>query len=88
MKLQKDRTMTFSIHIVVFVAIIILMIFGYLKRVPVTAELLMLTMLSCSFYSDAKTKAEYRKINYGLALGTGLAALSSLIDYLKAANVL
>lgn len=88
MKLQKELTMNFSIHIFVFVAIILLMIFGYLKRVPVSAELLLLTMLSSSFYNDAKTKAENRKINYGLALGTGVAALSSLVDYLKAANIL
>ncbi|WP_374034944.1 hypothetical protein ACES2I_03565 [Bdellovibrio bacteriovorus] len=88
MKLQKELTMNFSIHIFVFVAIILLMIFGYLKRVPVSAELFLLTMLSSSFYNDAKTKAGNRKINYGLALGTGVAALSSLVDYLKAANIL
>lgn len=88
MKLQKELTIKFSIHIFVFIPVIFLMIFGYLKRVPVPAELLMLTILSNSFFDDAKTKTEHRKIHYVLAFGTGLAAVSSLISYLTAANVL
>ncbi|MFV8256244.1 hypothetical protein ACNQKP_00485 [Bdellovibrio bacteriovorus] len=87
MKLPKEHTLKFSIHILVFIPIIILLIFGSLKRVPVPAEFLFQAMMSGTLYDDAKTKAENKKLHYGLALGTGAAAILSLVDYLKAAGV-
>lgn len=83
MSTKREPVLNFSIHIAILVPIIILIGYGFLKRVPLPADFVLIAMTSTSFYHDAKKDPKNRKTYFGISLISAIVSLWFLIDYLQ-----
>lgn len=83
MKQLKKLSTHFSMHLFILIPLVLLIIFGNIKKIPVPADLLLTALLSTSFYADGKTESENKKIYYGISVITGATSLGMLLEYLN-----